>query len=271
MVKRKLKIRVSSADNRPTFSHFAVLGMGIAYFLATPAKAQNDKMTPIATPAQPDAIVLGTGPLPGRDGARSPGTANTAALRPQRHRRDADALPPGPGEGDRRRRDRRARRRLPHAVDGERGLGRRPGARGAGRRRLRAQVPAQPDAGGHGRTSSVRWRDVLRRRALVRRRPSPELAARSRRRSPTRAPPSRSFARARQEWHVDPDRIGMVGFSAGAMLTMATTLRGQDAKPAFIGNIYGAARAGDGARRRAASVRRARRRRSAVRQREASA
>jgi acetyl esterase/lipase len=41
------------------------------------------------------------------------------------------------------------------------------------------------------------------------------------------------------EWHVDPDRIGMVGFSAGAMLTMATALNGQDARPAFIGNIYG--------------------------------
>ncbi|HWU79186.1 MAG TPA: alpha/beta hydrolase fold domain-containing protein, partial [Caulobacter sp.] len=41
------------------------------------------------------------------------------------------------------------------------------------------------------------------------------------------------------EWRVDPDRIGMVGFSAGAMLTMATTLAGQDAKPAFIGIIYG--------------------------------
>jgi acetyl esterase/lipase len=40
-------------------------------------------------------------------------------------------------------------------------------------------------------------------------------------------------------WHVDPDRIGMLGFSAGAMLAMATTLHGQDAKPAFIGNIYG--------------------------------
>jgi acetyl esterase/lipase len=41
------------------------------------------------------------------------------------------------------------------------------------------------------------------------------------------------------EWHVDPNRIGMVGFSAGAMLTMATALAGEDAKPAFIGNIYG--------------------------------
>ena len=31
----------------------------------------------------------------------------------------------------------------------------------------------------------------------------------------------------------------MVGFSAGAMLTLQTALRGPDAKPAFIGIIYG--------------------------------
>jgi acetyl esterase/lipase len=41
------------------------------------------------------------------------------------------------------------------------------------------------------------------------------------------------------QWHVDPSRIGMVGFSAGAMLTLQTALRAQDAKPAFIGIIYG--------------------------------
>ncbi len=45
--------------------------------------------------------------------------------------------------------------------------------------------------------------------------------------------------RRASEWNVDPDRVGMVGFSAGAMLTMATALAGKDAKPAFIGNIYG--------------------------------
>ncbi len=32
---------------------------------AAPANALDDRMTPIATPAQPNAIVLGTGPLPG--------------------------------------------------------------------------------------------------------------------------------------------------------------------------------------------------------------
>ena len=41
------------------------------------------------------------------------------------------------------------------------------------------------------------------------------------------------------EWHVDPNRIGMVGFSAGAMLTLTTAVAGQEAKPAFIGDIYG--------------------------------
>jgi len=41
------------------------------------------------------------------------------------------------------------------------------------------------------------------------------------------------------DWHVDPNRIGMVGFSAGAMLTMTTALAGQEAKPAFVGDIYG--------------------------------
>ena len=41
------------------------------------------------------------------------------------------------------------------------------------------------------------------------------------------------------EWKIDPDRIGMVGFSAGAALTLATALVGEDARPAFIGDIYG--------------------------------
>lgn len=41
------------------------------------------------------------------------------------------------------------------------------------------------------------------------------------------------------KWHVDPTRIGMMGFSAGAMATMVTTLGAPDVKPAFIAPIYG--------------------------------
>src|SRR4029079_9587773 len=71
-------------------------------------------------------------------------------------------------------------------------------------------------------------------------RPSPgEMAARL---APQIADANAAFALVRAnaaKWHVDPDRVGMIGFSAGAMLTMATTLSSSEAKPAFIGNISG--------------------------------
>ncbi len=41
------------------------------------------------------------------------------------------------------------------------------------------------------------------------------------------------------EWGVDLDRLGMVGFSAGAGLTMHSTLNSKTMKLAFIGPIYG--------------------------------
>jgi len=42
-----------------------------------------------------------------------------------------------------------------------------------------------------------------------------------------------------EEWGVDIDRIGMIGFSAGAGLTMHSTLNSQTMNLAFIGPIYG--------------------------------
>ena len=42
-----------------------------------------------------------------------------------------------------------------------------------------------------------------------------------------------------EEWGVDTDRIGMIGFSAGAGLTMNATLNSQTMALAFIGPIYG--------------------------------
>jgi acetyl esterase/lipase len=41
------------------------------------------------------------------------------------------------------------------------------------------------------------------------------------------------------EWRVDTTRIGMIGFSAGAGLTMHSTLNSKTMKLAFIGPIYG--------------------------------
>ncbi len=42
-----------------------------------------------------------------------------------------------------------------------------------------------------------------------------------------------------QEWRIDTDRIGMMGFSAGAGLTMHCTLNSRTMKFAFIAPIYG--------------------------------
>ena len=42
-----------------------------------------------------------------------------------------------------------------------------------------------------------------------------------------------------REWGVDTDRIGMIGFSAGAGLTMHATLNSKTMRLAFIGPIYG--------------------------------
>nr|WP_205967497.1 alpha/beta hydrolase [Aquisalinus luteolus] len=41
------------------------------------------------------------------------------------------------------------------------------------------------------------------------------------------------------EWGVDMDRLGMMGFSAGAGLTMHVTMNSETARPAFIAPIYG--------------------------------
>jgi acetyl esterase/lipase len=42
------------------------------------------------------------------------------------------------------------------------------------------------------------------------------------------------------KWGIDPKRVGMLGFSAGAMTTLATTLAdAPDARPDFIAPIYG--------------------------------
>lgn len=41
-------------------------------------------------------------------------------------------------------------------------------------------------------------------------------------------------------WHVDPARVGLIGFSAGAQTVLQATLRGTAAdRPAFVGFIYG--------------------------------
>jgi acetyl esterase/lipase len=47
-------------------------------------------------------------------------------------------------------------------------------------------------------------------------------------------------ARGRQ-WTVDPDRVGILGFSAGGFVATRTALGAEpDSRPAFVGAVYGA-------------------------------
>ena len=41
------------------------------------------------------------------------------------------------------------------------------------------------------------------------------------------------------QWHIDPKRVGLVGFSAGAMTALQVTLSKDTPRPAFVGLIYG--------------------------------
>src|SRR5437763_10276066 len=49
----------------PVRSYVPAILIAAGCALATPVQAQNDKMVPIPTPAHANAVVLGTGPLPG--------------------------------------------------------------------------------------------------------------------------------------------------------------------------------------------------------------
>ncbi|MBW8897709.1 MAG: alpha/beta hydrolase fold domain-containing protein, partial [Massilia sp.] len=209
-----------------------------AYALATPAHAQNDRMTPIAIPAQPDAIVLNTGALPGAKAqeswhsqygsvfARNVTVATLTPFLPDPARATGAAVIVAPGGGF------KTLSMNNEGWDVAKALADKGVAAFVLKYRLN-QTPQEMAA----------FEDDMRKMfsgTARPRPPSPQGAAATL--APQIADARAAFALVRARagtWHIDPDRIGMVGFSAGAMLTMATTLHGQDAKPAFIGDIYG--------------------------------
>ncbi len=209
-----------------------------------PAKTiPNDKMVAIKIPAQPDAIELATGPLPGATtpeswhsqyGSMFARNVTVATLRPflpDPSKATGTAVIVAPGGGF---------RTLSMENEGwnvARALADRGVAAFVLKYRLN-QTPADLDA--FARPPAPRPTGTPPAGAPPPTRPS--LADMAARIAPMIADANAAFALVRAnatKWHVDPDRIGMIGFSAGAGLTMATTLNNRDAKPAFIGNIYG--------------------------------
>lgn len=216
----------------------AALTIALSCALALPARAQEDRMTPISRPAQPDAIVLGTGTLPGATAqeswhrqygstfARNVTVATLTPVLPDPAKATGAAAIVAPGGGF---------MTLSMENEGSR-VAQALAARGVAAFVLKYRLRQTPQdltafqrsmaemfgsagrsapAGPHDLTTNLEPQiaDALAAFALIRRRSA--------------------------AWHVDPDRVGMVGFSAGAMLTLATTLADRGAKPAFIGIIYG--------------------------------
>ncbi len=204
----------------------------------TPASAQDDRLVPITTPAQPAAIALDTGPLPNAPVAeswhrqygsvftRNVTQATLTPFLPDPAKATGTAVVVAPGGGF------RTLSIENEGWDVAKALAARGVAAFVLKYRLN-QTPAEMAA--FERAMSEMFSATAR---PPRPKPDDQIAALA----PQIADARAAFALIRRratEWKVDPRRIGMVGFSAGAMLTMATTVAGQDAKPAFIADIYG--------------------------------
>jgi acetyl esterase/lipase len=206
--------------------------------VAPPVSAQNDAMTPMATPAQPNAIKLDTGPLPGAkvaeswhsqygsSFARNVTEATLTPFLPDPAKATGTAVIVAPGGGF-----------VTLSMENEgwdvaRALAKQGVAAFVLKYRLN-QSPASLDA----------YADSMRRpRSGPPPGGSPAAGPGAAGLKPQLDDARAAFAlvRARAgQWRIDPDRIGMIGFSAGAMLTMTTEYAVADARPAFLGDIYG--------------------------------
>lgn len=214
------------------------LALAFALLVAMPVHAQDDAMTPIAAPAQPDAITLDTGPLPnaknaetwhrqyGSVFARNVTVATLTPFLPDPAKATGTAVIVAPGGAFRTLSMQNEGWDVAHAL----------AARGVAAFVLKYrlnQTPKEPAA------FAESMRELFSAPPAA---SAVDPAASIATLGPQIADARAAFALVRRraaEWHVDPNRIGMVGFSAGAMLTIATTIAGEDAKPAFIGDIYG--------------------------------
>ena len=212
----------------------AIAGLCAAMLSAT-TLAQEPPKTQIEAPAEPNAIPLNTGGVEGQTAketwykqwgdpfVRNVSQATLTPFLPERSKANGAAVIVAPGGGF---------RILSMGNEGwevARALNEKGIAAFVLKYRLR---PTAPD-----------WAEFDKANPLSA--PTPAGAA-TVTRSPVVLPLEDATAafklvRARaKEWNVDPSRIGMMGFSAGAGTTMAATLQSKENKPAFIAPIYGA-------------------------------
>lgn len=203
-----------------------------------PAASAQHGMTPIPIPEQPDAIELGTGQLPeasapeawhsqyGSMFARNVSTATLTPFLPDPATATGTAVIVAPGGGF-----------MSLSMENEGwDVARALASRGVAAFVLKYRLKPTPedlddfDAAIRAMLAAPRLSD----------RHDPATALRGLDAQIADARAAFALVRSRaDEWMIDPARVGMVGFSAGAMLTVATALVGGDAKPAFIGDVYG--------------------------------
>jgi acetyl esterase/lipase len=204
--------------------------------ISASGSAQDDRMTPIATPAQADAIPLGTGRLPGATApeswhsqygsrfARNVTTATLTPYLPDPARATGAAVIVAPGGGF---------QTLSMENEGSQ-VAQALAAKGVAAFVLKYRLHQTPaDMPGFEASMRAMFSGTAARP------PRPDISAAAL--APQIADARAAFALVRRraaEWHVDPAKVGMIGFSAGAMLTLATELD-SDAHPAFMGVIYG--------------------------------
>ena len=231
-------IRQLCGNRRGARGRIVGLGIAAALILATPALAQSDKMAPIPTPPQTGAIELGTGKLPGATQpeawhsqygsvfARNVTVATLTPFLPDPAKATGTAVIVAPGGGF-----------MTLSMENEGyAVARALAAKGVAAFVLKYRLKPTPA------TMPAFEQSMAAMFTPGAQPPRPKPDAMLAGLAPQLADARAAFALVRRraaEWHVDPQRIGMIGFSAGAMLTLATTLHGGEAKPAFIGNIYG--------------------------------
>ena len=215
----------------------AIMSIGLtAMFAAAAAFSQEPPKTPIEAPAEPDAIPLDTGGVEGQTAketwyrqwgdpiVRNVSRATLTPFLPDPAKATGAAVIVAPGGGF---------RILSMGNEGwevARALNERGVAAFVLKYRLQ---PTAPD-----------WAEFDKGNPLTA--PPPGAAPGAAPARPSMALPLADataafrMVRARaKEWHIDPRRVGMMGFSAGAGTTMAATLQSTENRPAFIAPIYG--------------------------------
>ncbi|MFW5899482.1 MAG: alpha/beta hydrolase [Jiangellaceae bacterium] len=210
---------------------------------AAPAVAQDGTIYPLEAPAEPDAIPLGTGGVEGQTApetwfrqwgdpmARNVSTATLTPFLPEPGKANGAAVIVAPGGGF---------RWLSMGNEGWE-VAEALAERGIAAFVLKYRLYPTPESLDAFRNSMNRTSDAAADSAEAPRdeappsRPRPDLSNQLEDAETAYA----MIVERAEEWGVDTRRLGMIGFSAGAGLTMHCTLNSESMELAFIGPIYG--------------------------------